>query len=67
MKSGLKMKKVNKMFTKIEKQILAGLVKEHIKEVKDDESKIIQLDHPAFLGEEGRYEKALKDLLKKLK
>lgn len=55
------------MFTKIERQILASLVKEHIKEIKDDESKIVQLDHPSFIGEEIKYKQALKNLLKKLK
>ncbi|MFC1728629.1 hypothetical protein ACFLZ7_04185 [Nanoarchaeota archaeon] len=50
-----------------EKKVLASLVEKHIDDIKEDEAKIIQLDHPAFLSGEIKYEEFLKKLLEKLK
>lgn len=55
------------MLTIEEKKVLASLVEKHIEEIKNDDSKIIQLDHPAFLSGEVKYEHFLKELLEKLK
>lgn len=55
------------MLTREEKVVLASLVKKHIDEIKEDESKIIQFDFPAFLSGKVKYSQFLKDLLKKLK
>ena len=52
------------MLTKKEKQILKSIVKYHLKDVKKEEK--IE-DIVSLLGAEARYEKALKDILKKLK
>ena len=49
--------------TKTDKQILKSLVKYHLKEVKKDK---MEEDIIAVLGAEAKYEKALKEILKKL-
>lgn len=50
-----------------EKKVLASLVKIHLEMIKEDGSKIIQLDHPGFLSGEVKYEEFLKKILEKLK
>jgi len=51
------------MLTKTEKQIIKSLVKYHIKHMKKD--KKVE-DIISIIGAEAKYEKALKEILKKL-
>lgn len=51
--------------TKQEKDVLKSIVKVHLKEVKADSS-AVPTEWVALLGAEARYEKVLKDILKKL-
>ncbi len=55
------------MLTREEKNVLSSLIKKHIEEIKEDESKIIQFDSPVFLSGEVKYRQFLNNLLKKLK
>ncbi len=54
-------------FTKEEKQVLKALVKNEIKELKEQEKPVfIMEDHPDFMAMEEKYEDFLENLLKKL-
>lgn len=55
------------MLNEEEKKVLASLVKKHLEIIKEDKSKIIQLDYPGFISGEVKYEEFLKKLLEKLK
>lgn len=52
------------MLNKKEKLVLKSIVKYHLKEVKKDKS--FSKDVISILGAEAKYEKILKDILKKL-
>lgn len=53
------------MFTKKEKEVMKAIIKYHLKEVKED-NKVASKELVAVLGAEARYEKVLKEMLKKL-
>ena len=55
------------MFTEREKEYLKLIVQRELKTFEEEKATIIDIENPAFLAAEERYDEFLKNLLKKLK